>query len=129
MIRSKFYLFIKFGYLWSSRSNYTLWVYIRTIIRICTVYYYERFVCYKDRQAQFQLLFKLTLTIIKIKAWLSFSILLCSQISWLKNFLLQEIFSFLLQIINISPKCFANMNPCFFIQSCFAKLSSSSKSN
>ena len=57
-----------------------------------TVHYHERFVCYKDRQAPFQLLLKLTLTIIKIKAWLSFSILLCSQISWLKNFLITRKF-------------------------------------
>ena len=95
MMRSKFYLFIKFGYPWLPKLKTIFSGYIRTIIRICTVYYYERFVCYKDRQAQFQLLSKLTLTIIKIKAWLSFSILLCSQISWLKNFLLQKFFSFL----------------------------------
>ena len=106
MIRSKFYLFIKFGYPWLPKLKTIFSGYIRTIIRICTVYYYERFVCYKDRQAQFQLLFKLTLTIIKIKAWPSLSILLCSQISWLKNFLVtRKFFLFFLQIINISPKC------------------------
>ena len=129
MMRSKFYLFIKFGYSWLPKSNYILWVYKELLSE------YIQFIIMKDlyaiRIAKLKsAITTRALTIIKIKAWLSFSILLWSPISWLKNFLLQEIFfSFLLQIRNIFPKCFANINPCFFIQSWIAKLSSSSYSN
>ena len=101
-MRSKFYLFIKFGYSWLPKSNYILWVYKELLSE------YIQFIIMKDlyaiRIAKLKsAITTRALTIIKIKAWLSFSILLWSQISWLKNFLLQEIFSSLFQIRNIFP--------------------------
>ena len=97
MMRSKFYLFIKFGYSWLPKSNYILWVYKELLSE------YIQFIIMKDlyaiRIAKLKsAIITRALTIIKIKAWLSFSILLWSQISWLKNFLLQEIFSSLFQM-------------------------------
>ena len=71
MIRQESYFVYKVWIILVTQiKNYIFWVYKNYY----PDYYYERFVCYKDCQAQFQLLFKLTLTIIENKAWLSFSI-------------------------------------------------------
>ena len=71
MIRQESYFIYKIWIILVTQiKNYIFWVYKNYY----PDYYYKDLYANKDCQAQFQLLFKLTLTIIENKAWLSFSI-------------------------------------------------------